>query len=437
MEELRSARDAAREEADRARTKLAEAAAREAEHARRFGQVHEELAEARAEIAALHRRLEHSEALRAELAGRLFEAGAREDTAELVRLRRQAGAREQQALVNERAITRLRERVEELVASRDTLLARVAEWQQLVRDDGPEAADLSEFLAELRREILDMEHRDLVSEAREAALRERLALAGIDPDQAVPEDAAPEPAASGEAGPEGVASEGARPESAGPEDAAPDESTPEEPAPAAVAPEPASGHGHGRPHTRVSDEVDVAEPAEVRADAEGADTEGADSASADADDADAARASVERTDAAPADALVAELEAVGAPARQADLLLRLGRSGDATAVDAVRPWTRSREPAVRAAAYEALGRLLEREPDELEIHLRRGLADADARVRRRVVLAAAGARGLATGPLLEPLREDPDRQVRRLIRQVLRRPAASVRLPFRGFGGAG
>jgi HEAT repeat protein len=104
-----------------------------------------------------------------------------------------------------------------------------------------------------------------------------------------------------------------------------------------------------------------------------------------------------------------------------DALLRLGRSGDADAFYVIRSWLGTPEPQVRAAAYQALGHLLERDPARLEPHIRWGIADPDGRVRRRVVLAAAAARGLALRPLLEPLRQDPDPQVRRVVHEVLRR----------------
>jgi HEAT repeat protein len=132
---------------------------------------------------------------------------------------------------------------------------------------------------------------------------------------------------------------------------------------------------------------------------------------------------------------MAELLEADATATQADLLLRLGRSGEASAVAAVRPWTASPEPSVRAAAYEALGRLLERAPAALEPYLRTGLADADARVRRRVVLAAATARGVSPGELLDPLREDPDPQVRRVVREVLRQAPPDDPAPHAPPGG--
>jgi HEAT repeats len=432
LEQMRAALGTAREEADRARTKLAEASAREADHARRYGLIHEELAEARAEIAALHRHLERSEALRAEIAGHLFEAGAREDIEELVRLRQKVLAEDQRALVSDRTVARLRERVQELVSSRETLLTRIAEWQQLIREDGPEAADLSEFLAELRGEILDLEHRNLTGDAREAALRERLALAGIDPDR---EPARPAPTAApeeeaqafdqAEEGDEAPAAHAAQPSDGvdgRPEPEASMEAgkspmeaaaggAPEAPAPEAPAP------GAGMPEDEASvalEQVVVADPAEEPRAAEPPRPPAPTTA----------RPTPART---RTDALMAELRRAGGPTFQADLLLELGRSGEAAALDAIRPWTGSSEPSVRAAAYEALGRLLERTPSALEPHLRAGLADPDARVRRRVVLAAATARGLLAHALLDPLQDDPDPQVRRVVRQVLRQaPSATV-----------
>src|SRR2546423_2569160 len=92
LEQLRGALDEARAEADQARIRLAEAAAREAGETQRLGVLQDEVARARAEVAALHRRLEHSEALRAKLQGHLFESDGRDDAHELVRLRRGAGA---------------------------------------------------------------------------------------------------------------------------------------------------------------------------------------------------------------------------------------------------------------------------------------------------------------------------------------------------------
>ena len=396
LEQMRAALATARDEADHVRSQLSDVAARETEHARRYCMIHEELAEARAEIAVLHRHLDRSEALRAEIAGHLFEGGVGEDTEELIKLRRRALAEDQRAMVSDRTVTRLRARVEELIASRETLLTRIAEWQQLIRKEGPDAADLSEFLAELRREILDLERRGQTADAREARLRDRLALAGIDPDESESGESLADPDAVDES------EEHAEPQE--------EEATAAGEPTAADEPEGTAAGGTPEPESEPEFELESEAGLESEPDAVPVVVE-----------ASAAPTS-SRTD-----SLVAELLDAQLPELRADLLLRLGRTGDTGAAHTVHPWTKSSEPSVRAAAYEALGRLLEREPEALEPHLRRGLSDADARVRRRVVLAAATARGLDPHALLDALREDSDAQVRRLIRQVLRQaPSAGA-----------
>jgi hypothetical protein len=284
LEQLRGALDEARAEADQARVRLAQAAAREAGETRRMSLLQDEVARAREEVAALHRRLEHSEALRAKLQGHLFESEPKDDAQELVRLRREVAAARERIASSEQTAAQLRARVEELAASRETLLTRVVEWQGAVREGDTEAVDLAEFIASLRRAVLDLERDNAQGERREAALREQLEQQATAP--------APPP------------QEAKRP---------------------------------------------------------------------------------------PADDLGEALAAVDAES-----------------------------PSVRAAAYQALGRLLVRDPARLAPHIRRGIADANPHVRRRAVLAAAGARGLALRPLLEPLSGDPDPQVRRIVHRILR-----------------
>jgi hypothetical protein len=320
LEQLRGALDEARAEADQARIRLAEAAAREAGETQRLSVLQDEVARARAEVAALHRRLEHSEALRAKSQGHLFESEGKGDAQELVRLRREVAAARERIAASEQTTPQLRARVDELVASRETLLTRVVEWQRAVRHGDTEAVDLAEFIASLRRAVLDLERDNALGERREAALREQL-------EQATAPAAMP-----------------------------------------AVTPEPP-------------------EPPQP-----------------------------------PADDLVVALAAAQNPRDQVELLLRLGRRGGGgdDAFYAVRPWLTAEDPNVRAAAYQSLGRLLERDPARLEPHVRWGIADANPHVRRRVVLAAAAARGLALRPLLEPLSGDPDPQVRRIVHRILR-----------------
>jgi len=285
LEQLRGALDEARAEADQARIRLAEAAAREAGETQRLSVLQDEVARARAEVAALHRRLEHSEALRAKLQGHLFESEPKGDAQELVRLRREMAAARERIAASEQTASQLRARVEELAASRETLLTRVVEWQGAVREGDTEAVDLAEFIGSLRRAVLDLERDNALGQRREAALREQL-------EQTTGTPAVPRP-------------------------------------PSPVPPPPTDDLG----------------------------------------------------------------EALAA-------------------VDA-------ENPSVRAAAYQTLGRLLGRDPARLAPHIRRGIADANPHVRRRAVLAAAAARGLALRPLLEPLTGDPDPQVRRIVHRIL------------------
>jgi hypothetical protein len=336
MEQMRARVDEARAEAHRARALLAEATAREADHARRQRVLHEELAAAREEIGSLHHRLEHSEALRAGLEGRLFESTRPEDGRELARLRGEVAAHRDLTVAAQRTVADLRARVAELTASRETLLSRVAEWQIAAHAGNTDAVDLAEFIAVLSRDVLELEHRSELAERGEAELREELLRASAQ--GYVSATAAVPPAA--EAPPEPIAWPSA-PETSAEEQARSDETA-----------APAAG--------------DEAVP-------------------------------------------------------RVDALLRLGRSGETEAFAAIEPSLAAHDPGVRAAAYQALGHLLEHDPSRLEPHVRRGIADADPRVRRRVVLVAAAARGLPLAPLLEPLRHDPNPQVRRVVQEVLRR----------------
>lgn len=336
LEQMRASVDEARAEAHRARERLAETTARQADRTRVHQILHEELAQAREEVALLHRRLEHSEALRAQLEGRLFEGSAPEDGEELVRLRGEVAAYRDLTAAREKIVTDLRARVGGLVAGRETLLSRVTEWQCAIQEGNADAVDLAEFIAMLTGDILEIEHRRVAAEQRGARLEEQLLRAR---EQGFVD--------SGAAGDAEAASE--RAESAG------------EPAEAA--------------HT--------AEMAEV----------------------------TEQAAAAP--------PAGDSIESQIDALLRLGRSGEPKAFDLIVSSLSAAEPRVRAAAYQALGNLLEHDPARLEPHIRRGVTDSDSRVRRRVVLAATAARGLDCQALLDPLQRDADPQVRRLVREVL------------------
>jgi hypothetical protein len=328
-------------------------------------------------------------------------------------MRRELVAERERASASEGALARLRSRVEELRTSRDLVLTRVAEWARVVREEEPDAADLAEFIAELRGEVMQLERRSMASEAREEALRDRLVRLGVEPSGDPARDAVSmEQNAPHEVDTAPVEA----PMASFPEQNALPQSAPASPTPAprrtraaeaasatraTAVPEPAATPVHSRraPQTDLLQNMDG--PARTEAPA--------------ARHPDALATDHDRTD-----VLFDELAAANAPGLRAELLLKLGRGGDIRAIDAIRPWTGWAEYAVRAAAYEALIKLLERHPTELEPHLRAGLADSDARVRRRVVLATATARKLALRSLLGPLKEDPDPQVRRVVREVLR-----------------
>src|SRR2546423_3643544 len=194
LEQLRGALDEARAEADQARIRLAEAAAREAGETLRLSVLQDEVARARAEVAALHRRLEHSEALRAKLQGHLFESEGKGDAQELMRLRREVAAARERIAASEQTASQLRARVDELLASRETLLTRVVEWQRAVRDGDTEAVDLAEFIGSLRRAVLDLERDNALGERREAALREQLEQSTAAPPPPAPPAPPPPPA---------------------------------------------------------------------------------------------------------------------------------------------------------------------------------------------------------------------------------------------------
>src|SRR3989441_1072932 len=69
--------------------------------------------------------------------------------------------------------------------ARETLLTRVVEWHGAVRHGDTEAVDLAEFIASLRRAVLDLERDNALGERREAALREQLEQATAPAMQAV------------------------------------------------------------------------------------------------------------------------------------------------------------------------------------------------------------------------------------------------------------
>ena len=417
MEKLATALAEARGDADRLLGRIAAGAAREADHARRFSLVQQELADARAEIASLREHLTRSEALRARLEGHLFEGGGT-DAAELIRLRLEAAVQRERASVNEESASRLRTRVDELLVSRDTLFSRLAEWQSLVQTGNSDAVDLGEFIAALRQDIMALEDRNAESESKEKALRELLARAGVK----VPGDN----------------SVNGHKESAAAEADVP--STPHETRAEADSKEVQGAltfEGFlGSVHHQGSELGDLweseGEPNEENAapesthEAEAAWSEPEEIIDA-AVDSHVEEPFANEVDPEPQEPIIAAVE----PELVEELvpMAMAADSAPAFAPVAEQPaqGLAAADPVERAASIGRLNRDLEDRPSQLTDHLRSGLADVDPRVRRRAVLVAATARDVELRPLLEPLRNDPDPQVRRVVREVLRyAPATEV-----------
>ncbi len=361
VERLRSALDSARAEADKAREQLAVSVSREAEYAGRCSELEAELAEARAEILSLHRKLDFGESLRCELEGRLMEPRSDGDA---VNLKAELHAATERRRVQERIVVDLRRRFEQVAASRERLFARVAEWQACVRNDSPEAIDLAEFIADLRGEILALEQQHMEAEQR------------ADETSSPSRDDGDEDVGTRKSG---VIAGHARP---------PIDSRNVK----AVMP---TGKSIANELLR-RELLEGSSMMKLRAARRLLDLEG------------------EKASEPIAVALAGVDEE-----QRAQMLVMIGRTGDARATGVVRPWLRSHDPGVRGSAYEAMCRLLDGCPNELVECVEAGLQDEDPRIRRRVILAVATAREGSHRVLLEPLSEDPDQQVRHLVRRVL------------------
>lgn len=91
----------------------------------------------------------------------------------------------------------------------------------------------------------------------------------------------------------------------------------------------------------------------------------------------------------------------------------LGRLGEASALDSLRPLLDSEEPGVRSAALEACLRLSDSEAERMAL-IEGGLGDPSGSVRRRTFLAAAALSGMELAPYAIRFRRDEDPHLRRL-----------------------
>ena len=176
VDQVEAAASAERAADDRARHALAQAAARAADGAKRLGVLEATLATQRAETAELARRLGASEAARAALEAELHGKGEGL-AAELVAARRELAEEKRRGHVQAGALDDARARVDSLTGARERLFGKLVEWQRLA--SGTEAeVDLAELIAELRAEIVHLEHARRQAEAREAVLRLALVARG-------------------------------------------------------------------------------------------------------------------------------------------------------------------------------------------------------------------------------------------------------------------
>jgi len=121
-------------------------------------------------------------------------------------------------------------------------------------------------------------------------------------------------------------------------------------------------------------------------------------------------------------AIAAIAEVAGDPARRAEAIAALSRI-TASAIPAVGNCLAARDPHVRRAVVEALGRLSH---PTASAYVRSALEDADAAVRQAAVsvLAGLGTRGIARS-FAELARTDPSAAVRRAAEAALRRDASN------------
>ncbi len=426
VEWLEASLGEARAEADRAREALAFATAREAEQARRLGEVQEALAEANAEILSLWRRIDRAENLRGEQPLSSQRSGLAPDRDELFELRQEVSMGKERSQAKDRYIENLRRRLDEMSASRERLFDKVASWQRLVREDGPEAADLAEFIAELRAEILSLEGERARSEEREQALRDSLAVLQSDQATSTPKGQLQDSSLlEDDFGP------GTEPRGLTDWDEAKDDASSKDRVSNRNEIDVNRGHGPRKSSSVGLELISCHEPFSTRS-SRGSTMNPSHSRSALvealADEVVQGHSSVRLRAArrllslegqGAAGALAAGLASAESVYLKASLLVLLGRTGDYRAIGAVRPWLKAKEAVVRSAAYEAAARLLEGNEEELAAYLRAGLSDPDPVVRRRSILAVATAKSISSRPLLDPLKSDPDTQVRRLVHKVL------------------
>jgi HEAT repeat protein len=386
IEQLESALADRERQLQQQRIEIAESSRREANAARRTGELEERLADARREAVTLGDRSACADAARGELEERLQEFGRA--SVQTARLASDLAREREQRAAGQRALDAARERIAILESGRERFFAKLIHWQQI---SGERAnPELAEFIAELRSEISRLSSDNAALTERERCLRDELETLRARDDGAGAAPARPEPSA-----------------------------------PLAIpAPVPAAAP---EPELRAGVEIPAGAPAtlpELRSHLRSALTGSARAHSGDmflgelfganvALRRAAARSLLQLAGADAAPALSLALHAALEPQERAELLDLLARTGSPLVRPALERAQAEPDPRVRAAALDALVLYERSDPDRLRAVLERALADESSTVRRRAVVSLCGIpRADFSGLLVQALR-DPDPGMRR------------------------
>jgi HEAT repeat protein len=376
---------------------LAESARREADAARRIGELEERLADARREAVTLGDRSACADAARGELEERLQEFGR--TSVQAARLASDLMWEREQRSAAQSALEAARERIAILESGRERFFAKLIHWQQI---SGERAnPELAEFIAELRSEISRLSSDNAALAERERCLRSQLeALRSGREDVAVAPPAPVQPPA--EPAVHALLSTLAHVEtSVAAAPPPPRPSSPETP-PGGVR----SNLGELRAHLRAA----LAGSARAHS-GEMLLTElfGANAALRRA----AARSLLQLAGADAAPALSLALHAAVESQERVALLDLLARTGSPLVRAALERAQAEGDPRVRAAALDALVIYERSDPDRLRAVLERALADESSTVRRRAVVALCAIPRSDFSSLLVAALRDPDPGMRR------------------------
>jgi hypothetical protein len=391
IEQLESALADRERQLQQQRIEIAESSQREADAARRIGELESRLADARREAVTLGDRSACADAARGELEERIQEYGRA--SVQTARLSGDLAHEREQRGVAERSLEAARERIAILESGRERFFAKLIHWQQI---SGERAnPELAEFIAELRSEISRLSSDNAALVERERCLRDQLDALRARDEGALALPRA-EPSAPSLARAVSAAPVAARP----PVEPALHREAIELPAGALATLPELRAHlrsalaGSARAHSgeMFLNELFGANAALRRA---------------------AARSLLQLAGIEAAPALSLALHTAAEASERAALIDLLARTGSPLVRPALERAQAEPDPRVRAAALDALVLYERSDPDRLRAVLERALADGSSTVRRRAVVALCGIpRGDFSGLLVAALR-DPDPGMRR------------------------